>query len=260
MPRKAISITRDPYGQTRRDVLKAREKTLAEHKKKLAHHEPKKKINWKKIVIWVVVIAAIVWLWKQFDIPRLVISLLQQNPAVWNIYQAVMAEVESRSLLGLLYASFFGSLFFISLPVEAIFLYYLGLNYYVVQIIIVVLIGNILGMLINYGFGRLIGEKVIKYFMKDNYKKFMKKLERAGAFIILIGNILPFPIEPFAVFLGAVKYRFSWFLTYTIIGKVIKFVLLAIGYMYFVKYASPYLSTISGDWFIDSIKNVFVFW
>lgn len=251
--------------KTAKEVLKARQKILDKRKKTIekhrSHHEkPKEKFNWKKWSLIALFIIALIFAWKVIDIPGKITWVLQQNPTVWSAYQSIMAEVEARTLIGLAYASFFGSLFFISLPVEAIFVYYLGLNYYVVQIITIVMLGNILGMIINYGFGWLIGERVVKFFMKKNYHSFRKKLDRAGSFLILLGNIIPFPIEPFAVFLGAVKYKFRWYIFYTIIGKLIKFILLSIGYAFFIKFAAPHLEGITIEWFIERTKDIFTFW
>jgi len=241
-------------------LLASRTKALDNHQKHHSHLEEKKKTNWKKISLWTTIILIAIIAWTLLDVPQYFLQLMQMNPTIWSFYQAISAQIEGRTLLGLLYASFFGGIFFVSLPVEVIFLYYLGLNYYVVQIITVVMIGNILGMLFNYGFGRLIGEKIVKYFMKENYGKFRKKLEKAGAIFILIGNIIPFPIEPFAVFLGAVKYRFSSFLLWTAVGKFVKFIILAFGYTYVLKYAGPYLDGVSIEAFIEAIKSIFIFW
>lgn len=254
-----IAIAPKNEKEAQRRILLAREKTLAEHKKHYAHHT-KKKTNWTKIALWTVVIIALIVLWKLINVPELLLTLLQKNPTVWSLYQTIAQEIQARTLLGLFYASFFGGLFFVSLPVEVIFLYYLGLNYYVVQVTTVVMLGNMLGMALNYFIGRLIGERLVQKLMKESYPKFMKKLDRAGAFLILVGNILPFPIEPFAVFLGAVKYKFSRFMLWTFIGKLLKFAILAFGYIYFLKFASPYLDTLSVDWFVQNIKNIFVFW
>lgn len=257
-------VQKAPRSDHEKKVEELRKHLLAQRQKRLAGHPEhkgrKKGIDWTRIVFWVAIVAAIIIVWKLLDIPSLVLDLLRRNPTVWALYKVVAAEVEARSLLGLLYASFFGSLFFISLPVEVIFLYYLGLNYYFIQVMTIVLLGNIVGMVLNYGCGWLIGERVVQFFMRKSYPKFKAKINRAGVFIILIGNIIPFPIEPFAVFLGAVRYPFRKFIAYTIIGKVVKFVLLWLAYTYFVKYAAPYLSGISVDIFIQAIRDIFVFW
>ncbi len=255
-----IVVKPNTQEEAHKKLLVSRTKALENHKKQHAHLDEKKKYNWKKILFWIAIILLALVVWSLIDVPGYLLQLLQMNPTVWAWYQAISAEIEGRTLLGLLYASFFGGIFFISLPVEVIFLFYLGLNYYVVQIITVVMIGNLLGMLFNYGFGRLIGEKIVRHFMKENYEKFRKKLDKAGAMLILIGNILPFPIEPFAVFLGAVKYRFSSFMLWTAVGKMIKFLILAFGYTYFLKYAGPYLDGVSIDIFIETIKSIFIFW
>ena len=236
--------------QARKKVLASRKKTLPKEKNSL----------WPKIALVTVIAGALIAFWYLFDGFSLVMAALQANPQVWAFYQAISNEIASRSLMGLFYASFFGSLFFISLPIEIVFLYYLGLNYYVIQIFTIVMVGNLLGMLFNYGTGRLVGDKWIRKLLKEKYVRFRKKLDKAGAFIVLIGNIIPFPIEPFSVFLGAVKYNFVSFITWTIVGKVIKFLILLFGYTYFLRFAGPFLADVSVDWFIELIRNVFIFW
>lgn len=240
-----------------------REQHKKAQQKQYAHHEPKK-FNWLKLFLWIAVLAAAFVLWQMFDIPALMLRLLQANPTVWSLYQTIQVEVEGRTLLGLLYASLLSTCVLTNpifpLPPEVIFVYYLGLNYYVIQILTIMMIGSFVSMTINWLLGRLIGERVIKSIMKKSYPKFRQKLERAGGFIVLVGNIVPFPMEFFAVFLGAVKYGYKKFIIFTLIGRLIKFVLLALGFFYFMKYASPYLSTVNVDWFIKSITDIFVFW
>jgi membrane protein YqaA with SNARE-associated domain len=223
-------------------------------KMKLTPQEKRKK--YLKWLFWIVVIVIIYfafgWLREQ------ALLLLQQNATVWALYLAIEAEIASRSLLGLFYAAFFGALFFLALPVELIFLYYLGLNYYFIQVLTITLIGNLLGIAFDYFIGWLIGPKVLQWFMKKaTYHKFQQKIDKAGAFIVIVGNIIPFPIEPFTVFLGAMRYGFFKLMLYTGIGKIVKFVLLWLGYKYFVQYVGPHISTVNLPWFMDLIKSSF---
>ncbi len=213
----------------------------------------------KRYLKWAFWIAVLVALYFGFGWLRSeALVLLQMNPHIWAAYNAIEAEIAARSLLGLFYASFFGALFFITLPVEIIFLYYLGLNYYVVQVLVITLLGNLLGIAVDYFCGWLIGPKVLQWFMKkETYAKFHAKIEKAGAFIVIVGNIIPFPIEPFTVFLGALRYGFVRLMVYTLIGKLAKFGLLWLGYKYFVQYVGPYISQVNLPWFLNIIKSGF---
>lgn len=219
-------------------------------KKVLTPAEKRKRyLTW---AFWLLVIVALYFGWQWLRDQALI--LLQMNSHVWATYKAVESEIAARSLLGLFYASFFGALFFITLPVEIIFLYYLGLNYYVVQVLVITLLGNLLGIAFNYFIGWIIGPKSLKWFLKKKYAGFHRKLEKAGGFIVIVGNIIPFPIELFTVFLGAARYGFVRLMIYTAFGKLVKFGLLWLGYKYFVQYVGPYISQVNLPWFLNIIK------
>jgi membrane protein YqaA with SNARE-associated domain len=223
-------------------------------KKQLTPAEKRKR--YLKWAFWLIV--AIILYFSFGWIQEQVFTLLQSNPTVWAMYKAIETEIASRSLLGLFYAAFFGALFFLALPVELIFIYYLNLNYYFVQILFITLVGNLLGIAVDYFFGWLIGPKVLQWFMKkETYETFQRKIRKAGAFIILVGNVIPFPIEPFTVFLGAVRYGFLRLMLYTFIGKMLKFGMLWLGYKYFVQFVGPHIATVNLPWFIDLIKSSF---
>ena len=94
--------------------------------------------------------------------------------------------------------------------------------------------------------------------IKEKYGVFSRKIGKAGAFIIVIGNILPpFPSDLFSLFTGTVRYGMFRMLFYTVIGRAIQFLLLWLGYTYFVQYAVPYIGTLTPDWFYDLIRSSF---
>lgn len=245
----------------------ARSPTLAAHasaqltkeKRKKGKRRLTKKEKRKRYLKWLFWILVAVALYFGFNWLRdQALFLLQQNPTVWSLYLAIEAEIESKSLLGLFYAAFFGALFFVALPVEIIFIYYLGLNYYFVQVLTITLVGNLLGITFDYFIGWLIGPKVLQWFMKaETYHTFQRKIDKAGSFIVIVGNIIPFPIEPLTVFLGAVRYGYFRLMLFTAIGKLVKFGLLWLGYKYFVQYVGPYISTVNLPWFVNIIKSGF---
>ena len=184
--------------------------------------------------------------------------LLQAKPAVWAFYKSVEYEIASRSLLGLFIACAVGATFLVAIPVEAVFLFYLGIGYPVLTVFGIALAGILVGDLFNYVVGWLIGPKPVKAIIKEQWGSFERKIGRAGAFIIVIGNILPpFPSDLFSLFTGTVRYGAFRMLFYTVVGRVVQFFLLWLGYKYFILYAGPYMSTLSFQWFANLIRTSF---
>ncbi|MFH1510136.1 MAG: VTT domain-containing protein [Candidatus Woesearchaeota archaeon] len=158
------------------------------------------------------------------------INWLKQYGPIYSVYSHLYGQFAERTLLGLLYASFFGSLFFVFLPIEVVFIYYSELHYPKPLVIAIVISGNLLGLAVNYGIGRLIGMKPVMKIFKKSFDKFVSWLTKYGGWIIFAGNIFVFPIEPISVVVGAGRYPFKKFMGLSLIGKLIKFaILLAAG-------------------------------
>ena len=116
------------------------------------------------------------------------LRLLQLNPDVWAFYKSVEYEVASRSLLGLFIACAVGATFLVAIPVEAAFLFYLGIGYPALTVFGIALAGILVGDLFNYVIGWLIGPQRVKAIIKEKRVAFERKIGRAGAFIIVIGK------------------------------------------------------------------------
>jgi len=177
-----------------------------------------------KLFIFIIVVSAIYvgYLFFQEDI----LKLLQMNPYVWGIFSNIADEISQRTLMGLFYASFFGSLFFIFLPLEFLFLYYLTLGYSIPTMVALALIGNVMGLCLDYLFGFTLGARVIKFFFRNSFDRFHDIIMKWGAIIILGGNVIPFPIQAVSVIVGSARYSFKKFFLFTVIGIVAKLVIL----------------------------------
>ena len=193
-------------------------------------------------LIFLMVFVVIIYL--LFYNKEVLLSALEKSPFLWGMYQHIMVQIEDRTLLGLFYASTFGSLFFITFPVEVIFLYYASLDYSHVSLIMVTLFGGVLGMLFNYGVGFLLGAKLLQLFMKKSYEKLKSINDKYGTLIVLFGNIIISPIEPLALLLGATRYPIKKFIFYTALGRMIKFLLLLVGRDYFLGVVVPWVQSI----------------
>ncbi len=222
-------------------------------KRRLTPEQRKKYLKWG---LWILAILILYFAF-QWIVSR-ILALLQLNPVVWAVYKSAEEAIVARSLLGLYYAAASSATFLSALPVEAFFLYYLGLSYPPMIVVLVTLGGVLSGALFNYVVGWLIGPRVIKWFIKEKYDSFHRKVEKAGGLIVVIGNIIPFfPVDLFAVFLGTVRYGFLRLLIYAAIGRLLQFGLLWLGYKYFLQYVSPYLGTLSWPWLVHVIQSGF---
>lgn len=199
--------------------------------KKVVAHKPDHK-GLKSFLTKLLVIAfliLIVWYFR-----KEVVLFIKGLPIIGPLYIHISDQIINKTLLGLFYASFLGAMFFVTLPVEAIFIYYLSLHHNVFFIIAVAFIGNMLGMIFNYSFGFFLGKGFIKGLVKNNHDRFKGWIEKFGGVILVIGNIIPFPIEPLSLMYGGFKYDFKTYTILTAIGKIIKFIALAIIFFYFL--------------------------
>ncbi len=185
----------------------------------------------KKLFFWVLVFVLVYSFYGSFQFYLL--SLLKLNPIVWAAYLAVSKEVSSKTLLGLFYSSLFGALFFISIPVEIIFIYYLSLHFNVWQLVAVVAIGNLLGMVFNYFFGFVFGQGFLRLVLRSKFHEWQSHVEKWGSLLLFLGNVFPSPVEILALFLGSYRYSFFKFLVLTLIAKIIKYFLLYSLFVYF---------------------------
>ncbi len=155
-----------------------------------------------------------------------ILNFIKDIPFVWKIVGPIITEVGEGTLLGLFYLTSLGALFFLSIPVEVSFIYFLTLDHNPALVIITALFGSLVGLTINYIIGFIFGEKVFRYFLKEKFDKFKETLNKFGGAIILFGNVIPFPSELFSAILGSTRYNFKKFIIYSFFGRIIKFSLI----------------------------------
>ncbi len=163
-----------------------------------------------------------------------ILEFLKSNPTLYSNYLFVESQIANNTILGLIMISIMGSVFFLALPSEAILIYYLSSTDYIPIIVIgLVLIGNVIGLTFNYFFGRVIGERIVKFLFKKNFQRYKAKIDKYGGYVVLFGNIIPGPIEPISVFFGAFKFKFSVYIYLSFIGRLIKFIIIFIAFYFF---------------------------
>lgn len=190
----------------------------------------------KKLIFYGAVIIIILLLY--YFLQDRVLALINKNYYTALAFNHMTAEIAGRTLLGLFYASFFGSLFFIMIPVELLFGYYLLEGYSPFLVAVFVITATTIGMIINYGIGRLIGKGLLKLILKQKFTVASKRIEKYGSLVVFFGNVIIFPMEAVAVVLGAVKFPFKKYLILTFFGRVIKFWILIYFSGYLIRFFS----------------------
>ncbi|MFW6286206.1 MAG: YqaA family protein [Nanoarchaeota archaeon] len=199
---------------------------------------------------WIFIIFMIFILYLFYEqIYLYLINIIKGHPTIYNYYLIIESEIQNNTLRGLFFVSILGSLFFIVLPSEALFIYYLNsTDYGAGTIMVLTLLGCIVGFTINYFAGRILGERIVKLLFRKNYPEYKKKIEKYGGYVLVIGGIVPGPIEALAVFYGAFKFGFFRYIYLIFIGRFIKYLILL---FFFVFYWEEFI--VFYDIFIDNV-------
>lgn len=168
---------------------------------------------------------------------HLIIPQLSPNNILYQGYMNARAHITSINYSWLFWITLIGSTIFITFPVQFFGVYYIlaGANMWLVVGIVIsaTTIGRIINYLVGFFFSRLVRKKILK----GDVKEFNRKFNKWGISLLIFGNFIPFfPLEALGVFLGSVKFRFWKYLLYTVIGKCIEFIILALVMTYFMKY------------------------
>ena len=185
----------------------------------------KKKRRLGRLFFWLAVLGALYVLFLIFRDDLL--ALLQRNATVWGVYTHIADQISEKTLLGLAYAGFFGSLFFILIPLEAVFFYYLALPHAAGLVILIMLVSSVLGLAVDYLMGRLVGEGLLMRYAEARFTKTKRSMEKWGGAIVVTSNVIPFlPVQIISVVVGATRFGLKKFLIYTLIGRGAYLVLL----------------------------------
>lgn len=158
---------------------------------------------------------------------------LFQYPSFAALFSDISREWLNRTLKGLFIIGFFGTFFMISFPSELIFFQYIETSTNLIIIIITLTLANTLAMILNYGFGKIIGGSLLRFLLKDKFEKYQNLTLNYGTFILVFGNVFVGPIEVLAVMFGASGYNFRKYLYIVIICRILKYLSLIILYVYF---------------------------
>lgn len=162
-----------------------------------------------------------------------------RNSDLWFIqkmnafFSYLFLHMKSGSLLGALYTTLIGGLFFIPIPMDIFFINFITNNSAFVAI--PVFLG---GLCISFGINYWMGSK-LTYLSKRiiGIKKFYKvktKVNHYGSWGIFLFNVLPLPAQILSVIAGVFRYNKVKFYVFFVLGQAIKFSIISIGYFYIV--------------------------
>ncbi|MCB9359340.1 VTT domain-containing protein [Candidatus Woesearchaeota archaeon] len=139
-----------------------------------------------------------------------------------TFFTHIFTQIGNSTILGAFYTALFGGLFFIFVPIEAVFVSFATKNN---PLIVIALF--IIGFMISYTVNYYIGMKLVN-FSKNiiGPRKFYKikvKLNKWGGWAIFMFNALPLPSQPLATILGIFKYNKTRFYTIFILGQLVKY-------------------------------------
>jgi membrane protein DedA with SNARE-associated domain len=137
-------------------------------------------------------------------------------------------EGKSQSLLSFGLIHFSGYLFFLLMPVEVAYVYYLAFFNDLEMFIVALLTANA-AQLIDYVIGYSVSTAVINNLVGEKrIFKAEKHILKYGNLTIFIFNLFPLSSSVIAVAAGMLKYKFKSFLIYSMAGLMIKYVVLSL--------------------------------
>lgn len=171
--------------------------------------------------------------WKKSDIARWSIALLLAVAAITiaslTIGRDIYNGTRDDGLLSFAIVSLSGYLFFLFIPVELAFVYYLPGEINVWALNAVALGTAMVSQTIDYTIGYLLSGKIIDRFIgKKRYEKAEERIRKYGNAVIFIFNFFPLSSPVISLAAGMLKHRVKDALIFTFTGLLTKYLLLTL--------------------------------
>lgn len=171
--------------------------------------------------------------WKKSDIARWSIALLLAVAAITiaslTIGRDIYNGTRDDGLLSFAIVSLSGYLFFLFIPVELAFVYYLPGEINVWALNAVALGTAMVSQTIDYTIGYMLSGKIIDRFIgKKRYEKAEERIRKYGNAVIFIFNFFPLSSPVISLAAGMLKHRVKDALIFTFTGLLTKYLLLTL--------------------------------
>jgi len=169
-----------------------------------------------------------------FFLPNQIEFLLKNIPVLYKLFLFFKLNIITKTYLGLLIVFSIGSLFFIFVPLEITYLYFLKELNPAISLIVVIL-SVFVGLSINYLLGLMFSNKIKK---NPKFEKIINWSYKYGGLIFILFYFTPFPVQLLTFIFGGIKYPYKKFLLYMIPVIFLKYVALTLFGMKLVEYFS----------------------
>lgn len=135
----------------------------------------------------------------------------------------------NEGLLSFAIVNLAGYLFFLFMPVEIAFIYYLGSDINIWALEAVAIGTALVSQTIDYLIGYTFSSSIINRFIgKHRYEKAEDRIRKYGNITILIFNLTPLSSPVISLAAGMLKHRKKDALVYTLSGLVLKYLILTL--------------------------------
>jgi len=135
------------------------------------------------------------------------------------------SQVGGATPLGILYTTLFGGLFFLSVPLEVLFIKFLKAGHPIIILFLFYFLGLIVSFTANYYIGYKLSSLSKRLISPKKFYKAKGLLNRYGSWAIFGFNVLPLPAtQMFIVLLGVFKYNKIRFYTFFLLGQLVKYI------------------------------------
>ncbi len=122
-----------------------------------------------------------------------------------------------------------GYLFFLFMPVEVAFVYYMQGDISILALNVVAISTALFSQSIDYAIGVLVSNKFIDNFIgRKRYEKAEAKIEKYGNLTILIFNALPLSSPVISLAAGMIRHRIRDTVICTVLGLMVKYAALTL--------------------------------
>jgi len=143
------------------------------------------------------------------------------------LHQTALDLVNQYGLIGLFLVSCIGTSI-IPIPVEAAVLFIRVFGYDSVAVGLTAGLGSGFGSMINYYIGFFFGKKIDKISKRSGFlEKLRERFKKSGFFWVFFSALTPLPYDVFTIAAGFLHYNPLLFLIASILGRTIRFTLIA---------------------------------
>jgi len=187
------------------------------------------------------ILEGLIWILGGIVFASLIVSffILRNSDISWIIFlREVVGHITSHiaggSLLGVLYSSMIGGLFFIFFTFEVLFARFASLDQPFLLVMGIYLLGLAISFTANYYIGMKLSTVSKKIITPKKFYKLKGLLNKYGGITIFVFNATPLPSQILATLLGVFKYNKIRFYVYFLIGQTVKCSAIGLGVYYFL--------------------------